>query len=206
MQERNPERKLIHPQLDVVVGPMFSGKTDELIRKLVRETIAKVEVQAFKPTIDVRYGTEGKLYSHSGSEFPAVLVDKTDPRSILSLVKNTTKVVGIEEAQFFNREIIDVCEELVASGKRVIIAGLQLNFRREPFGPMPELMARAQKIDLAPAVCMICGEDAFFTQRLVNSRPAYYEDPEEVVGAAELYEARCRTHHEIPHRPAPEKE
>lgn len=204
MPERDPERKAVRPQLEVIAGPMFSGKTDELIRRIVREEIARLKVQAFNPSIDIRYGIGG-VNSHSGSKHDATMVEISDPRSIIKLVKPDTQIVGIDEAQFFGPEIVDVCEELVATGRRVIVAGLPIDFRGEPFGSMPILMVKAQKVDMIPAVCQVCGEDAYFTQRIKiidgERIPANYDDPLILVGADQDYEARCRKHHEVPGRP-----
>ena len=201
MKEYSAERKNVKAQLEVIAGPMFSGKTDELIRRLVREQYAKRDVELFKPSIDQRYGGGSKAHSHSGGEFPAVLFDINHPEEIIKLIRPSTSVVGIEEVQFCNPEVLDVCEELVAMGKRVIVGGLPTDFRGEPFGVVPLLMAKAEKVDRLHAVCMVCGDEADFTQRLVNGEPAKYDDPVVAVGAAELYEARCRNHHEVPGRP-----
>lgn len=202
MPERYTEKKTVDVQIEVIAGSMFSGKTDELIRRLEREEIAKLGVQLFKPSIDVRYDPQ-KVNSHSGRSHDAILIEKDDPKSILKLVNPAIKVIGIDEAQFFSSEIVNVCEELVAMGKRVIVAGLPTDFRGEPFGPMPALMSVAEKVDKVAAVCMVCGEEAYFTQRLVDGSPAKYTDPIVIVGAAEMYEARCRKHHEVPGRPSP---
>ncbi|HJY98195.1 MAG TPA: thymidine kinase [Patescibacteria group bacterium] len=208
MKERSGERKSVEAQLEVIAGSMFSGKTDELIRRLVREEIAKLPTQLFKPSIDIRYDP-GKVNSHSGMSHDATLIEKDNPRSILELMDPKTKVVGIDEAQFFSSEIVDVCKELVDKGKRVIVTGLPLNFRGEPFGPMPSLMVAAEKVDKLAAVCMVCGEEAYFTQRIkiINGEriPADYNDPLILVGANDDYEARCRKHHEIPGKPSPQK-
>lgn len=200
MKERQPERRIFTPQLEVIAGPMYSGKTEELIRRLVRAEIAKFKVQAFKPKIDNRYNPK-KISSHSKSEHAATLVDHLNPKSILESVEADTQVVGIEEVQFFGPEIVDVCETLVSMGKRVIVAGLPSDFRNEPFGPMPVLLAKADKVDRIHAVCMTCGGDADFTQRIVDGKPASYNDPIVLVGASEAYEARCRSHHEVPDNP-----
>lgn len=205
MHEKYTERKTVHPQLEVIAGPMFSGKTDELIRRLVREEIAHLSVQAFNPSIDIRYGI-GAVNSHSGKNHEAEMVEIRDPRSILRLVKPETRVVGIDEAQFFGPEIVDVCEELIATGRRVIVSGLPTDFRGEPFGSMPLLLAKAEKVDKISAVCMVCGQDAFCTQRIkiINGEriPADYNDPLILVGAGQDYEARCRIHHEVPGKPS----
>jgi len=181
--------------IEVVCGSMFSGKTDELIRRLVRATIAKQKVQVFKPAIDVRYAVE-KVTSHAGADYSAIPVEKA--ADIRGGIDEDTTVVAIDEAQFFDPEIVDVAQELAESGIRVIVAGLDMDFRGEPFGPMPTLMAKAEKVDKLHAICMTCGNEASRTQRLVNGKPARYDDPVVIVGASELYEARCRKHHEIP--------
>jgi len=174
---------------------MFSGKTDELIRRLVRATIAKQKVQVFKPAIDIRYAVE-KVASHTGSTFDAIPVEKS--AEIRLKLDSDTTVVGIDEAQFFDDEVVAVAKELAARGVRVIVAGLDTDFRGEPFGSMPVLMAEAENVAKLHAICMVCGDDASRTQRLVNDRPARYDDPVVIVGASEMYEARCRQHHEVP--------
>ena len=181
--------------VEVICGSMFSGKTDELIRRLRRATIARQHVQVFKPAIDMRYAVE-KVKSHAGSEFDAIPIEKSD--EIRTRLNTAATVVAIDEAQFFDDEIIQVVEELADQKVRVIVAGLDTDFRGEPFGPMPVLMARAEHVDKLQAICMVCGEPASRTQRLVNGKPAHYHDPVVIVGAAEMYEARCRTHHEVP--------
>ncbi|NWG34357.1 MAG: thymidine kinase [Chloroflexi bacterium] len=181
--------------IEVVCGSMFSGKTDELIRRLVRAVIAKQKVQVFKPAIDVRYAVE-KVTSHTGSNFDAIPVEKA--AEIRSKLEADTTVVGIDEAQFFDPDIIPIVQELAGSGIRVIVAGLDMDFRGEPFGPMPLLMSTAERVDKLHAICMVCGDEASRTQRLVNGKPARYDDPVVIVGASELYEARCRKHHEVP--------
>jgi thymidine kinase len=181
--------------LEVITGSMFCGKTDELIRRLRRATIARQKIQVFKPIIDNRYAVE-KVTSHAGSEFDALPVKSAaeiEPR----LSKDIT-VVAIDEAQFFDNEIVSLVQGLADHGLRVIVAGLDTDFRGEPFGPMPELMAKAERVDKLHAICMECGEPASRTQRLVNGKPARYDDPVIIVGAAELYEARCRKHHIVP--------
>jgi thymidine kinase len=174
---------------------MFSGKTDELIRRLVRATIAKQKVQVFKPAIDVRYAVE-KVTSHAGSQYDAIPV--ANASDIRGKLDSDTTVVGIDEAQFFDPAIAEVAQELASRGIRVIVAGLDMDFRGEPFGPMPLILAKAERVDKLHAICMVCGDEASRTQRLVNGEPAKYDDPVVIVGAAELYEARCRAHHEVP--------
>jgi len=184
-----------HGSIEVVCGSMFSGKTDELIRRLIRATIAKQKVQVFKPAIDVRYAVE-KVTSHAGSDFDATPIEKS--AEILSKIEKDTTVVGIDEAQFFDPEIIQVAEALASRGIRVLVAGLDMDFRGEPFGPMPVLMSIAEHVDKLHAICMVCGDEASRTQRLVNGKPARFDDPVVIVGASEMYEARCRVHHEVP--------
>ncbi|MGD0172939.1 MAG: thymidine kinase [Anaerolineales bacterium] len=184
--------------LEVITGPMFSGKTDELIRRLRRARIARQKVQVFFPALDARYAglDDGKLTSHAGAEFDATPVRTAE--EILRAVENDTSVVAIDEAQFFDDDILPVVSRMVASGLRVIVAGLDTDFRGEPFGPMPLLMAEAEQLDKLQAICMVCGEPASRTQRLINGKPALLHDPVVVVGAGELYEARCRAHHSVP--------
>lgn len=181
--------------LEVITGSMFCGKTDELIRRLRRATIARQNVQVFKPSIDIRYSVE-KVMSHAGAEFEAMPVENS--AEILANLAEDITVVAIDEAQFFDVEIVDVARELADRGLRVIAAGLDMDFRAEPFGPMPALLAEAEEVSKLRAICMVCGEEASRTQRLVNGKPARYDDPIVIVGAAELYEARCRDHHEVP--------
>jgi len=181
--------------VEVICGSMFCGKTDELIRRLRRATIARQKVQVFKPAIDNRY-EEMKVASHAGSVFEAIPI--RNARQILEKIEDTTTVVGIDEAQFLDEEIILTVDKLAENGIRVIVAGLDLNFKGEPFGCMPILMARAEQVDKLQAICMVCGEPASRTQRLVNGKPARFDDPVIIVGASEMYEARCREHHEVP--------
>jgi thymidine kinase len=187
--------KHTHGSIEVVCGSMFSGKTDELIRRLVRATIARQKVQVFKPAIDIRYAVE-KVTSHAGSKFDAIPIEKAD--EIFKKLDQETTVLGIDEAQFFDPEIVPVARQLAERGVRVIAAGLDTDFRGEPFGPMPILMSIAEEVDKLHAICMVCGGEASRTQRLVNGKPARYDDPVVIVGASELYEARCREHHEVP--------
>ena len=181
--------------VEVICGSMFCGKTDELIRRLRRATIAKQKVQVFKPVIDFRYGVE-KVTSHAGSDYDATPVKNAS--QIVEQLKPETTVVGIDEAQFFDANIEKVVEILAERGIRVIVAGLDLDFKGEPFGCMPNIMARAEQVLKLQAICMTCGEPASRSQRLVNGNPARYDDPIIIVGASEIYEARCRLHHEVP--------
>lgn len=184
-----------HGSVEVICGSMFSGKTDELIRRLIRATIAKQKVQVFKPAIDVRYAVE-KVTSHAGADYDAIPVEKA--ADIRSRLDAETTVVGIDEAQFMDAEVVTIARELADKGIRVLVAGLDQDFRGEPFGPMPALMSLAEHVDKLHAICMVCGDEASRTQRLVNGKPARYDDPVVIVGASEMYEARCRRHHEVP--------
>lgn len=181
--------------IEVVCGSMFSGKTEEMIRRLRRAVIAKQKVQVFKPKIDNRYDAQ-KVTSHAGLDFEAFPINSSD--ELIRNLKDDTTVVGIDEVQFLDEGIISVIEELVERGIRVIATGLDMDFRGEPFGCIPVLMAKAEKVDKVQAICMVCGEPASRTQRLVDGKPAYYNDPVVIVGASEMYEARCRKHHVVP--------
>lgn len=184
-------------RVEVICGSMFSGKTEELIRRVRRATIARQTVQVFKPAIDSRY-TLQRVTSHNGQGFEAIPV--AEARAILSLLQPGATVVAIDEAQFFDAGIVPVVDQLAAQGIRVIVAGLDTDFRGEPFGSMPDLLCRADDVIKLHAICMVCGEEATRTQRLVNGQPANYHDPVIMVGAAEAYEARCREHHVVPGR------
>lgn len=181
--------------IEVVTGSMFSGKTDELIRRLRRATIARQKVQVFKPVIDNRYHVD-KVTSHAGTVFGAIPVSCSE--EILRILDPESSVVGIDEAQFFDVGIVAVAQRLADQQIRVIVAGLDTDFRGDPFGCMPTFMSIAEQVDKLQAICMVCGESASRTQRLVNGQPAYYDDPVVIVGASEMYEARCRQHHEVP--------
>lgn len=181
--------------IEVITGSMFCGKTDELIRRLRRATIARQKIQVFKPAIDTRYAVE-KVKSHAGSEYEARPI--SNAAEIVAHLDPETTVVAIDEAQFFDQDLIPLVHNLADRGLRVIIAGLDTDFRGEPFGPMPVLMAQAEVVDKLHAICMVCGESASRTQRLVDGRPAHYDDPVVIVGASEMYEARCRKHHCVP--------
>ena len=176
---------------------MFSGKSEELIRRVKRAVIARRSVQVFKPAIDDRYGA-ALVRSHDGDTFVARPVRAS--AEIPPLVSPETSVVGIDEVQFFDPGIVEVVRALVAGGRRVICAGLDLDFRGEPFGPVPTLLALAERVDKLEAICVVCGESATRTQRIVNGVPAAYEDPIIVIGAQEAYEARCRGCHTVPRR------
>jgi thymidine kinase len=169
--------------IEVVVGPMFSGKSEELIRRLRRAEIARQRVQIFKPAIDSRYAAN-EIVSHSGSGIASDNISKAS--EILEKIQPRTEVVGIDEAQFLGEEVLDVCTKLANLGKRVIVAGLDTDFRGRPFEPMPRLLAIAEEITKLLAICVRCGNPAVHTQRLVEN------DELIVVGASDSYEARCR--------------
>jgi thymidine kinase len=181
-------------RIELICGSMFSGKTEELIRRLRRAVIARQQVQVFKPAIDTRYH-ENRVTSHNGLDFEARPVASAE--ELLSLLHDETTVVAIDEVQFFDKDIIALVDRLADDGKRVICAGLDTDFRGVPFGPIPDLMARAEEIDKLHAICVVCGEEASRTQRLIDGIPAAYDDPVVLVGAAEVYEARCRQCHRV---------
>lgn len=174
--------------IEVIAGCMFSGKTEELIRRLRRAQIAKQNVKIFKPKIDLRYSNTS-IVSHSEQSLPSLLV--TDAKEILSL-SSDAKVVGIDEAQFFSSELVSICNQLANDGKRVIVAGLDQDYQGIPFEPMPHLLAVAEYITKTLAICVVCGNPADKTQRKTTSAERV------IVGAADIYEARCRKCHYIP--------
>jgi thymidine kinase len=184
--------------IEVISGCMFAGKTEELIRRIKTLEFAKKNVLVFKPAIDNRYSNT-KVVSHAGSSVESIVVP--DARSILDFVKDDTDVVAIDEIQFFDEDVLLVCDYLAKKGLRVMAAGLDTDFRAEPFGVMPRLITDAEFVTKLTAVCMKCGAPATRTQRLVNGKPAQYSDPIIMVGAAEAYEARCRHCHEVIGKP-----
>ncbi|WP_188207673.1 thymidine kinase [Alkalibacillus aidingensis] len=184
--------------IEVICGSMFSGKSEELIRRVRRATYGNLNVRVFKPAIDNRYDEES-IVSHNGNSIIARPINKVD--EILSSVDEDTDIVGIDEAQFFDEKIVDIAQNLADQGIRVIAAGLDLDFRGEPFGPMPKLMAYGENVTKLNAICPICGSPASRTQRLIDGKPASYDDPVILVGASESYEPRCRHHHEVPNHP-----
>lgn len=181
-------------RLELICGSMFSGKTEELIRRIRRAVIAKQKVQVFKPALDSRYHLQ-RVTSHNGIDFEAHPVQSA--AEIEGRLNNDTTVVAIDEVQFFDEGIVEVCETLAEQGRRVICAGLDMDFRGIPFGPMPQLMARAEQVSKLHAICVVCGNEASRTQRLLDGRPASLDDPVVLVGADEVYEARCRECHEV---------
>ena len=169
--------------IEVITGSMFSGKSEELIRRMRRAQIARQKVQIFKPRLDARYA-DAEIVGHSEMKMPSQVVEKAD--EILSRVEPDTEVVGIDEGQFFDATLVGVADELANRGLRVIVAGLDQDYRGRPFEPMPQLMAVAEYVDKTLAVCMRCGAPANRSQRLVE------QDARVVVGGAGQYEARCR--------------
>jgi thymidine kinase len=199
-----------HGQLEVIVGPMFSGKSEELIRRVTRALIAKQNVVVFKPALDNRYHASA-VASHNGRSVAAHAVQ--DSHHIQDLLEGDSPlfatpetphmqippfdVIAIDEIQFFDPRVVELALGWVAGGIRVILAGLDLDFRGEPFAMVPELLARAEQVDKLSAICMVCGAPATRTQRLIGGNPARFDDPIVMVGASESYEARCRTHHQV---------
>jgi len=183
--------------VEVICGCMFSGKTEELIRRVHRAQIARQKVQVFQHSLDERYGRR-RIASHSGAYVEASTIQRS--ADILALLQPDTEVVAIDEAQFFDPGVCDVAIGLADEGLRVVAAGLDMDFRGEPFGPMAALMARSDLLDKLQAICVVCGAPAGRTQRLVDGQPAWYEDPIIMVGASDVYEARCRSCHQVPRR------
>ncbi len=184
--------------LEVITGCMFAGKTEELLRRITVLEFAKKKIMVFKPKIDNRY-SDSKVVSHAGSSCESHVVFHA--KEILDIVTEDTEVVAIDEVQFFDNDIIEVCDTLADAGKRVMVAGLDSNFRGEPFGPMPTLLTMAEFVTKLSAVCNRCGSPATRTQRIINGVPADYNDPVVLVGASESYEARCRHCHEVRNKP-----
>lgn len=184
--------------LEVVCGSMFSGKSEELIRRVRRASYGKQKIQVFKPLLDNRYSAD-EVVSHNGTKVLAMPVKFAT--NILDSISADTQVVAIDEVQFFDELVIEVVQHLADRGLRVIVAGLDQDFRGEPFGPVPVLMSLAESVTKLQAICMSCGSPASRTQRLIDGRPASYHDPIILVGASEAYEPRCRHCHEVPNKP-----
>jgi thymidine kinase len=184
--------------IEVICGVMFSGKSEELIRRVRRAVIARKKVQVFKSHLDERYSGIYAISSHDGRTVRAVPVDT--PEQIVRLLEPDTQVVAIDEAQFLDDSIVELVTVLANSGRRVILAGTDCDFRGEPFGPMPKLLAVAEVVDKLHAICVICGNPASRNQRLIGGKPARYDSPTIMVGSAEAYEARCRACHSVPRR------
>lgn len=184
--------------IEVICGVMFSGKSEELIRRVRRAIIARKKVQVFKSHLDERYAGIYHISSHDGRTVEAVPIDTPD--QIARLVLSDTQVVAIDEAQFLDPSIVELVTALAKRGSRVIIAGTDCDFRGEPFGAMPELLAVAEVVDKLHAICVICGNPASRNQRLIGGKPARYDSPTIMVGSNEAYEARCRSCHSVPRR------
>jgi len=184
--------------IEVVCGPMFAGKTEELIRRIKRLEYAKQNVLVFKPTVDVRYEKD-EIVSHNLSKKPSIVISES--KEIYQYIQEATDAVVIDEAQFFDDGIVNVAETLADRGIRVIIGGLDRDFRGEPFGPMPQLLAIAEFVTKLTAICVKSGLPATRTQRIINGKPANYSDPLVLIGATESYEPRSRQYHEVPGKP-----
>ena len=184
--------------IEVICGCMFAGKTEELIRRINVLSYARKNILVFKPKIDDRYSTT-EIASHAGSKVPCIVI--SEAKEILDHVNYDTDVVAIDEVQFFDEDVVDICEYLADSGLRVMVAGLDKDFRGEPFGVLPDLLTRAEFVTKLTAVCAKCGAHATRTQRIINGKPASFNDPIVLVGAKEAYEPRCRHCHEIVEKP-----
>ena len=181
--------------IECICGSMFSGKSEELLRRIKRGVIAKQKVLLFKPSIDNRYD-ENRVSTHNGNSYDSISIEKSS--DILNFVKDTKyDIIGIDEIQFFDNDIVKIINKLADDGIRVIVAGLDMDFKAEPFHPMQEIMAISEMVTKLHAVCNKCGKEASRSQRLINGKPAKYDDPIVVIGASESYEARCRHCHEI---------
>jgi thymidine kinase len=184
--------------IEVIAGVMFSGKSEELMRRVRRAIIARKRVQVFKSRLDDRYAGLFAVSSHDGRSLDAVPVDSS--AQIANRLDPTSQVVAIDEAQFLDRGVVELATSLAARGRRVILAGTDTDFRGEPFGPMPELLAIAEVVDKLHAICVVCGSPASRNQRLIGGQPAPYDSPVIMVGASESYEARCRHCHAVPRK------
>ena len=184
--------------IEVICGCMFAGKTEELIRRINVLSYARKNILVFKPKIDDRYSTT-EIASHAGSKVPCIVI--SEAKEILNHVNYDTDVVAIDEVQFFDEDVVDICEYLADSGLRVMVAGLDKDFRGEPFGVLPDLLTRAEFVTKLTAVCAKCGAPATRTQRIIIGKPASFNDPIVLVGAKEAYEPRCRHCHEIVEKP-----
>jgi thymidine kinase len=182
--------------IEVIAGVMFSGKSEELIRRVRRAVIARKRVQVFKSHLDDRYVGVHRVTTHDGITVDAIPVDSS--AEIMRRVRPETTVVAIDEAQFLDEGIVSVAGVLADRGVRVILAGTDTDFRGEPFGAMPQLLAVAEVVDKLHAICVVCGDPACRNQRLVDGKPALYDSPTILVGGSERYEARCRHCHQVP--------
>lgn len=188
--------------IEVIAGVMFSGKTEELMRRVRRSVIARKKVQVFKSHLDDRYAGLFAVSSHDGNSTQAIPVDSS--AQIASRIDPAAHVIAIDEAQFLDAGVCDLATQLASRGRRVILAGTDTDFRGEPFGPMPRLLAIAEVVDKLHAICVLCGAPACRNQRLIGGVPAAWDSPVIMVGAADTYEARCRACHEV--RPADEQQ
>ncbi|MGH7663554.1 MAG: thymidine kinase [Gemmatimonadaceae bacterium] len=184
--------------VEIICGVMFSGKSEELIRRLRRAMIARKRVQVFKSHLDERYSGIHAISSHDGRTVEAIPVDSA--AQIGGRVDPTAQVIAIDEAQFLDDGVVDLASSLAGRGRRVIVAGTDTDFRGEPFGCMPQLMAVAELVDKLHAICVICGGPASRNQRLIEGAPAPWDSPTIMVGGRESYEARCRHCHQVPRR------
>lgn len=184
--------------IEVITGPMFAGKTEELIRRIKRLQYADQNIVVFKPAIDTRYAND-EVVSHNNSRTRSISINKAS--EIMEYVNDETNVVAIDEIQFLDQEAVAICEYLADQGKRVIVSGLDRDFRGEPFSFMPKLLSLAEYVTKLSAICVKCHTPATRTQRIINGRPANYHDPIILVGAKDTYEARCRDCHEVPGKP-----
>jgi thymidine kinase len=186
--------------IEVVAGVMFSGKSEELLRRVRRATIARKRVQVFKSLLDDRYAGLYRVSSHDGRTADAIPVDSS--RQIALRVDPSAQVVAIDEAQFLDAGVVALATSLAERGRRVVLAGTDTDFRGEPFGAMPQLMAVAEVVTKLHAICVLCGSPASRNQRLIDGRPAPYDSPTIMVGGTDSYEARCRACHQVPRRDA----
>lgn len=184
--------------IEVITGVMFSGKSEEMLRRVRRALIARRRVQVFKSHLDDRYGGVYSISSHDGHKADAIPVSSSV--QIAEAVRKDADVVAIDEAQFLDHGVVSVANALADRGVRVIVAGTDMDFRGEPFGPIPDLLAIAEKVDKLHAICVRCGDLATRNQRLIDGKPAPAEGPTIQVGGSESYEARCRRCHEVPAR------
>ncbi len=184
--------------IEVITGPMFAGKTEELIRRVKRLQYARQHIIVFKPKIDTRYSTN-EVVSHNNNRTRSIDINKAS--EIMDYVNEETEVVAIDEVQFLDEQVVDICEYLADNGIRVIVSGLDRDFRGEPFSFMPKLLALAEEVTKLTAICVKCHTPATRTQRIINNEPAKYTDPIILVGAQDSYEARCRHCHEVPGKP-----
>ena len=183
--------------IEVICGPMFAGKSEELIRRIKRIEYAKKKVVVFKPLIDNRY-SEDEVVSHNKRKTKCFNLETS--KDVMKYITDDVYAVAFDEVQFMDEGIVDVIQDLANMGKRVICAGLDNDFRGEPFSIMPKLLCIAEDVTKLTAICQCCGANATRTQRIVNGKPAYYEDPIIIIGASEAYEPRCRHCHEVPHK------